>query len=196
MKNRNISRLVCSVCTNYGWLPHYLHKCCIFTLQNDWNMAELKIANVQTVHHHVIGVLSDNAFIPNSGYHYKISSVTQLAPFCLSLMSKSLIKQPEVVSDIQFLSCKCVPRVIIVHLHTRARHKVNSSNYSVGSVLVLSGWFHFLALATAIKHENNDTMIASATTTQPQGVLNILQYSLSVALHRLTLLLCSSNLNL
>ena len=86
---------------------------------------------------------------------------------------------------------KCAARVIAVHLHTRERHKVNSSNYSVGRVLVFSGLFHHLSLATAIKEGNNDTMIASASSTWPKALLCILRYSLDVALPGLTLLLCS-----
>ena len=141
-----------------------------------------------------------NAFIPYSVYNYKMSSATQLASLCSSLMSNRAARgiQWYAVTKLHVCVCVCVCvlRDLILHLHTRARHKVNSRNYSVGSVLVFSGWFHFLSLATAIKQENNDAAIASATTTQPQGVLSILQYSLNVTLHRLTLLLCLSTYNL
>lgn len=37
------------------------------------------------------------------------------------------------------------------YFHSRAKHKVNGSNYPVESALVFDGWFHFLPLATAIK---------------------------------------------
>lgn len=35
--------------------------------------------------------------------------------------------------------------------HTIVRPKVSGGNYTVASVLVFNGWFHFLPLATAIK---------------------------------------------
>lgn len=42
------------------------------------------------------------------------------------------------------------------------RHKVNGGNYPAERVLLFSGRFHFLSLATAIRQQDNGAVIASA----------------------------------